>query len=145
MALTSLHIWTVLPEPLFTAHVPRLMFWLKWRSWRIYVSSDGSDKFSHLHSLVWAFFHSTCTKSHVLAQMAILAHLCKHRRLWQICIFAQSRLSFHHGTCTRSCALAQMAILAHLFKHRRLCQICIFAQSRLSFHHGTCTRSCVLA
>ena len=41
--------------------------------------------------------HSTCTKSHVLAQMAILAHLCEQRTLWQVCSFAKYRQSLRHS------------------------------------------------
>ena len=89
--------------------------------------------------------YSTWTKSHVLAQIAILAHLCKQGRLWQVFTLAQSCLSLSHSTCTKSHVLAQIAILAHLCKQGRLWQVFTLAQSCLSLSHSTCTKSHVLA
>ena len=74
----------------------------------IYVSSEDSHKSAYLHSLAWAFVTvNVPNPTSVLAKMEILSHLSKQRRLWQVCIFEQSRLSLLHSTWTKSHVLVQ--------------------------------------
>ena len=74
----------------------------------IYVSSEGSDKSAHLHSLAWAFV--TAQVPSLMCWLKLWSwriYFCKQWWLWQVFTFAESCLSLFHSTCTKSHVLAQ--------------------------------------
>ena len=67
---------------------------------------------------------------HLLTQMANWVS-CEKRRLWRVCIFAQSSLSLRH--CSKILSSGSNGGYGHLCEQRRLWRVCTFARLTLAF------------